>query len=58
MGGALAGLYASMYTDEIHSVTMICPASKYVWATSWENLSSVVCDLVKLKSDYSDSEAC
>ena len=29
MGGALAGLYASLFQDEIHSVTMICPASKY-----------------------------
>ena len=28
MGGALAGLYAAQYTHEVHSVTMICPASK------------------------------
>ena len=38
MGGALAGLYASLFPKEIHSVTMICPASKYNYTMVLEKI--------------------
>lgn len=28
MGGALAGLYAAEFPEHVHSLTLICPASK------------------------------
>ena len=30
MGGALAGLYAAEYPEHVHSLTLICPASKFL----------------------------
>ena len=34
----------------------LCPKT-YKWAMSWENLSSEICDQVRLKPDYSATDA-
>ncbi|KAL4226086.1 hypothetical protein ACF0H5_014074 [Mactra antiquata] len=43
MGGALAGLYAAEYPDQIHSLTLICPAMKTpIQSPLWEKIDEAL----------------